>query len=113
MGGEQETPEFEDYQVSLAFSGYARDFTQRKAVFRPLFDDTDSGVRVQPKTASHICIRGNLLRATFVNAIRIIAQPGCLFTYFGDAGSAQKAKQVLGGTVLEEDVPDGNIVIRL
>jgi hypothetical protein len=53
LGGEQETPEFEDYQVNLGFSGYLRDFTGNQLVFRPFVDDTDPAVRAADTTASH------------------------------------------------------------
>jgi peptidoglycan hydrolase-like protein with peptidoglycan-binding domain len=113
LGGEQETPEFEDYQVTLGFSGYRRDFfNQGNPVFRPMFDDTDPTVQVAPKSASHICIRGNPLTDDFIRAIRLIAKPGCVFTYSGSPAFATKAKTTLSGTVLEER-PDGRIVIQL
>jgi len=114
LGGEQETPEFEDYQVTLDFSGYQRPFFNGgKPVFRPMFNDTDSAVRVASKSASHICIRGNPLTDDFIKAIKEIAQAGCLFTFSGSSAHVSKAKTALGGTVLEEDIPKGNVVIRL
>jgi len=114
LGGEQETPEFEDYQVSLGFSGYAKPHTNMKAVFRPVFDDPDPAVGIPPKSASHICIRGNPLTGEFINAIKTIGQPGCLFTFSGAPGDAQKAVKTLGGTVLEDkNIQSGDVVIRL
>jgi hypothetical protein len=102
LGGETETPEFEDYQVSLQHSGYARGFTKNKFVFRPLVDDPDPSVRIADQSASHICMRGSPLRP-FVAAIKRIARPGCLLTFSG--ADAPRVKAELGGTVLEE-TPD-------
>ncbi|MEA2915928.1 MAG: hypothetical protein QOJ15_8009 [Bradyrhizobium sp.] len=114
LGGEQETPEFEDYQVTLDFCGYRRRFFNGgNPVFRPLFDDSDPSVGVGAKSASHICMRGNPLTADFIKAVRAIAKAGCLFTFSGASEDATKAKTTFGGTVLEEDIPNGNIVIRL
>jgi hypothetical protein len=114
LGGEQETPEFEDYQVTLGFSGYKRTFFNGgNPVFRPMFDDVDPSVGVAPKSASHICMRGNPLTDDFIKAIRVIAKAGCLFTFSGSSTHATKAKTTLGGKVLEEDIQKGNIVIQL
>jgi peptidoglycan hydrolase-like protein with peptidoglycan-binding domain len=114
LGGEQETPGFEDYQVTLDFCGYRRRFFNGgNPVFRPLFDDSDPSVGVAAKSASHICMRGNPLTADFIRAVRAIAKVGCLFTFSGASEDATKAKTTFGGTVLEEDIPNGNIVIRL
>jgi len=114
LGGEQETPEFEDYPVTLGFSGYQRTFfNDGKPVFRPMFDDTDPAVRVPSKSASHICMRGNPLTNDFIKAIKGDCAGGCLFTFSGSSAHAIKAKTELCGTVLEEDFPNGNVVIRL
>lgn len=114
LGGEQETPEFEDYQVSLGFSGYARTFTSDKFVFRPLVDDPDPSVGIAPKSASHICMRGSPFTDEFSAAIKSIAQAGCIFTMSnGHKPHRDKAKAVLGGTVLEDDDKKGNLAIRL
>ncbi len=114
LGGEQETPEFEDYQVTLGFCGYKRRFFNGgNPVFRPMFDDPDPSVGVVAKSASHICMRGNPLNDGFIKAIRTIARVGCLFTFSGSSSDATKAKTTLAGTVLEEDIAGGNIVIRL
>jgi hypothetical protein len=56
--------------------------------------------------------RGNPLTDDFIKAIRLIAKPGCVFTYSGSPAFAAKAKTTLSGTVLEER-PDGRIVIQL
>jgi peptidoglycan hydrolase-like protein with peptidoglycan-binding domain len=114
LGGEQETPEFEDYQVTLGFCGYKRRFFNGgNPVFRPMFDDTDPRVGVAAKSASHICMRGNPLNDNFIKAVRAIAKVGCFFTFSGSSEDATKAKATLGGTVLEEDIAKGHIVIRL
>lgn len=112
LGGEQETPEFEDYQVNLGFSGYKKDFTGNKFIFRPLYNDTDKNVAVGKK-ASHICIRGNPFTDEFRDAIKDIAMSGCLFTFAGGPAHLAKVKQELGGTILEENAAQGQIVIRL
>ena len=111
LGGEQETPEFEYYQVTLGFSGYAKPHTGMKAVFRPIHDDSDASVRIAPKTASHICMRGTPLFPPFVKAINDIAQAGCFFTFAGTKDMADTAIKELGGTVLEQ-IAEG-VVIKL
>lgn len=116
IGGEMETPEFEDYQVSIAFSGYRREFINNgRFVFRPLTDDPAPGAHVADGSASHICIRGNPLTPDrHIPEIIRIASAGCLFTFSGAASDAKLAVARLPGTVLEDDnIADGQVVIRL
>lgn len=114
LGGEQETPEFEDYQVTAGFSGYNRKFTNSKWVFRPLVDDPDPSVGIAAKSASHICMRGSPFTDEFAKAIQSIAKSGCIVTIStGKISDLDKAKTDLGGTVLEEDRTKGNLAIRL
>lgn len=80
LGGEGETPEFEDYQVDLSNSlgGHGG--------FRPWTDDPDPSVFIPDKSASHITMRGVPVNRNpnFVKVIKRIAAPGCRLTFSGD-----------------------------
>lgn len=74
LGGELETPQFEDYQVDLGHSG-------GHDGFRPWTDDPDASTFIPSGSASHITMRGTPLLEPFIKVIRRIAQPKCLFTF--------------------------------
>jgi hypothetical protein len=98
LAGEEETPEFEDYQVDLDHSNGSRGF-------RPWADDSDRSVFIPDKSASHITIRGAPLTDTFVTVINRIAQPGCRFTFNGDQKFEAKITSKIPGKALER-LPD-------
>ena len=115
LGGEQETPGFEDYSVNLPFSGYRRNFFGGKFIFRPFTEDTDPAVRVQDGEASDICIRGNPIKDDTIFTIKRIAAPKCRFTFAGDKNLLPLLKRELGGVgfkVIEEFAADGDIVMQ-
>lgn len=101
LGGETETPQFEDYQVDLDHS-----FGQIGG-FRPWADDPDSAAFLPSKSASHITMRGTPLFDSFVKVIRRIAQPGCRFTFNGDARFVGNIKAQLPGRELEPPIDGG------
>lgn len=108
LGGETETPEFEDYQVDLDHSW------GNIGGFRPWVDDFGSpSVFIPSKSASHITMRGTPLEDSFVSAIKRIAQPGCRFTYNGPSTFFEKIKSKLPGHKLDEPIfePDEFILL--
>jgi hypothetical protein len=96
LGGDTETPEFEDYQVDLDHS-----FDQ-KGGFRPWVDDfEDPKTFVPSQSASHITMRGTPLLPPFLKAIKRIAQPGCRFTFEGSERFLATIRSELPGRELE------------
>lgn len=97
LGGEGETPEFEDYQVDLSHSlgGHGG--------FRPWTDDSDPSVFIPDKSASHITMRGVPLNLNpnFAKVIKRIAAPGCLLTFSGDIASEKEIRPLLKGEPAE------------
>jgi peptidoglycan hydrolase-like protein with peptidoglycan-binding domain len=97
LGGEGETPEFEDYQVDLSHS------LGQKGGFRPWTDDSDPSVFIPDKSASHITMRGVPLNLNpnFAKVIKRIAAPGCLLTFSGDVANEKVILPLLKGKPLE------------
>ena len=97
LGGEGETPEFEDYQVDLSHS-----FGQ-KGGFRPWTDDSDLSVFIPNRSASHITMRGVplTLNENFAKVIKRIAGPGCVLTFSGDIANEKVILPLLKGLPLE------------
>lgn len=102
LSGEEETPEFEDYQVDLDHS------MGGKGGFRPWTDDEDRSVRVPDRSASHITMRNTPLFPSFIEVIRRIAQPGCRFTFSGDASFESVIASKIPGRQLERLVDRRN-----
>jgi hypothetical protein len=99
LGGEIETPEFEDYQVDLDHSAPM----SGKGGFRPWIDDfADPKTFVPSQSASHITMRGTPLFPAFVKAIKRIAQPGCRLTFNGDAQYLATIRSEIPGHQLED-----------
>ena len=101
MGGETETPEFEDYQIDLDHS------LGSKGGFRPWVDDREPSVFIPARSASHITMRGTPLFDPFVKAIKRIAQPGCRFTFNGEVKFLSTIRTQLPGRELEPPVSEG------
>lgn len=97
LGGEEETPEFEDYQVDLSHSQGVN------GGFRPWTDDSEPSVFVPDKSASHITMRGVPLdlNPNFAKVIKRIAAPGCRLTFSGDIVNEQIILPLLKGLPLE------------
>jgi hypothetical protein len=96
LGGETETPEFEDYQIDLDHSlgGHGG--------FRPWVGDFESPTTFVPsQSASHITMRGTPLLDPFIKEIKRIAQPGCRFTFNGNSSFLPTIKAKLPGRELE------------
>jgi peptidoglycan hydrolase-like protein with peptidoglycan-binding domain len=106
LGGEGETPEFEDYQVDLSHS-----FGQ-KGGFRPWTDDSDPSVFIPDKSASHITMRGVplTLNENFAKVIKRIAAPGCLLTFSGDVPNEKIILPLLKGLPLERTLGNQNSI---
>lgn len=102
LGGETETPGFEDYQVDLIHSEGS------KGGFRPWVDDPDPSVMIPGKSASHITMRGTPLFDSFVRVIKRIAQPGCRFTYSGATQYLANFPSQVPGKELE-NISDGTM----
>ena len=104
LGGELESPGFEDYQVDLDHSlgGHGG--------FRPWADDSHPSVFIPDKSASHITMRGTPLFDSFVKVIKRIAQPGCHFTFNGEASFEAKIASQIPGRQLER-LPDGGFIL--
>jgi hypothetical protein len=101
LGGEIETPQFEDYQVDLNHS------LGQLGGFRPWADDPDPTVFIPSKSASHITMRGTPLFDSFIKVIKRIAQPGCFFTYSGQTNFLAKFRSEIPGRDLEAPIPNG------
>ncbi len=112
LGGEQETPGFEDYSVNLPFSGYRRSWTNQKFLFRPWAEDPDPAIGVGSRTASDICIRGTPVKDDTILTIRRIAAPGCRLTCSSDTPSFTRIRAEFPFQILEEFPQKGNIVIQ-
>jgi hypothetical protein len=81
IGGEHETPGFEDYTADLDFSA-CPDFPDRnKRTFRPWTKDSDLNVAVKNGEALNICIRNTPATDIIIGEVRRIAAAGCRFTY--------------------------------
>jgi peptidoglycan hydrolase-like protein with peptidoglycan-binding domain len=98
LGGDTETPLFEDYQVDLTHS-----FDHRGG-FRPWANDPDPAAFIPSRSASHITMRATPLLDPFIKVIRRIAQPGCRFTFSGMAQFLDKIEKDLPGHRLEEPI---------
>ena len=100
LGGDSETPEFEDYQIDL-------DHSRGISVpFRPWTDDTDPSVRVPTQSATHIAMRGTPLFNSFITVIKRIAQPKCRFTFSGGLSFLDIIRSQLPGRELEPPLID-------
>jgi len=104
LSGEEETPEFEDYQVDLANSQGLR------GGFRPWTEDSDPTVGLANGSASHITMRGTPLKKTFLPVIKRIAQPGCLFTFSGEKSFISIIKNSFPGREMEPPLTRGEHV---
>jgi peptidoglycan hydrolase-like protein with peptidoglycan-binding domain len=100
IGGVFETPEFEDYTASLAFSGANDAATKSKWVFRPWTEDPIDGVA--SGKASDICMRSTPVSQETIDAVRRMAAPGCRFSFFGDPKFVPVIKGAFGITPAEE-----------
>lgn len=116
LGGETETPGFEDYSVNLPFSGFAKPFTGMKFVFRPWTEDTNVAVGVANGTASDICIRGTPVHDDTLFTIKRIASPQCRFTYGGPDPQflpiLKRELGVVGFKVIEEFSAKSELVMQ-
>jgi hypothetical protein len=101
LGGELESPEFEDYQVDLDHSQGGH------GGFRPWTEDTSSSVFIPDKSASHITMRGTPLFDSFIKVIKRIAMSGCRFTFSGNAQFEEKIRSQIPGHQLER-IPEKN-----
>jgi hypothetical protein len=125
LGGEGETPGFENYQFNLDFCGYHNKFTGDKFIFRPWTEDSDPAVRVKDGEASCICIRGtpvHLQDELGIKVIRRIAAKGCRLFFSGVIESLNSLKAAFPSRIREESIrrarqagseDDGKIVIDL
>jgi hypothetical protein len=106
LRGEFESPQFEDYQVDLDHSS-CLDRAKGVQVFRPFANDVgDFNIMIASGAASHITMRNTPLLDTFIETIKRIAQPKCLFTFSGDAQFENDIRSQLPGTELELLRPD-------
>jgi len=114
IGGEGETPGFENYQSSLPHCQYRNNQTLTRTIFRPWTEDRDPAVFVADGSAGDICIRGVPLNRgpNNINVLKRIAGPGCRITLSGDDPSVAELKKAFPFKPLEE-FPDGEIVIEL
>jgi hypothetical protein len=114
LGGEGESPGFEDYTPSLAHSGFKNNVTT-KQLFRPWTEDPDAAVFVPNGAAGDICIRGIPLDRgpDNINVLKRIAGPGCRITLSGSRGSVQALKQAFPFKPIEEFPEDDEVVIEL
>ena len=102
LGGETETPGFEDYQVDFIHS------EDSKGGFRPWANDPDPSVLIPSNSASHITMRGTPLFDSFIPVIKRIAQQGCRFTYSGAAQYLANFQSQVPGKELE-NIADGTM----
>jgi len=95
LGGEGETPGFEDYQSDLNFCAFSNNQTGGFFFFRPWTEDPDPAVFVKDGEAGDICIRGIPLdrSPTNINVIKRIAGPGCRLTFDGGQSSLAVLKK--------------------
>ena len=76
----------------------------QKGGFRPWADDPEPSVFIPSNSASHITMRGTPLLESFVKVIKRIAQPGCRFTFNGEARFLDKIRTQLPGRELEPPI---------
>jgi hypothetical protein len=111
LGGEGETPGFENYTADLDFSGFRNGFNPL-FVFRPWTEDPIVGVK--NGEAGNICIRGIPISDTNLKEIRRIAAPGCRLTFAGEDKSFNILKNAFpAGKIIEEFQKDGELVIQI
>ncbi len=94
VGGEQETPGFEDYTANLPYSGYARSFTNGD-VFRPFISDPVHGVA--SGGALNICMRGTPFKPAEADDVVRMAGARCRLTFVGGDNFAEMFKGKFGG----------------
>lgn len=99
--------------MNVRFSGYSRDFTGNKFLFRPFTEDSDPSVLIPARSASDICSRGTPANAETIAVIKRIAGPNCRLSYAGDTPSAKRLLAAFPTNVLEDESDHGNIVVEI
>ncbi|QEH38808.1 hypothetical protein OJF2_74180 [Aquisphaera giovannonii] len=106
LGGEYETPGFEDYTTSLPHSGFSGKHTGDRWVFRPWTDDPQAGVG--NSKALNICSRGTPLDNDAIASIRRMAAKGCRITYCGEKKHIDALKTAFPGHTTLDDLVIGS-----
>jgi hypothetical protein len=115
LGGEFETPGFEDYSADLDFCGFPNRKDGNKMIFRPWSEDPDPAVAIKAGEAGNICIRGTPITDIIIAAIRRIAGAGCRLTFSGSKNDVAVLKNAFpGGKIIDElPSPDDAVVMEL
>ncbi|PNG25235.1 hypothetical protein [Methylocella silvestris] len=112
LGGEHETPGFEDYTASLGFSA-CPDFPDRNhRAFRPWTEDRDPSVFVSDGEASDICIRNTPVTDEILAVIKRIKASPCRLTFSGRPDAFTTLKGAFSGEAsIADEIIDEAIVL--
>jgi hypothetical protein len=111
IGGEHETPGFEDYTADLDWSA-CPDFPDRKQrTFRPWTADDDSTVRVNDGEAINICMRATPATDINIAEVRRIAAAGCRFTYWNVEAETKKILNAFAGRKIIDQISGNDFAV--